>query len=167
PSLPDLRAPPEPAGAAGRSAPRRCRVSDATREAPDLDYLTRDYRGLREQLIALVGRSGTPWAERSPADAGMVVLEALAYQLDHLAYAGDRVAAEGFLRTARSRHSVRLHAALGDYTLDRGSTSRGLVHFTIAEGSLSLGTGYPVGPRLEEGQDALDRDVFETTEAIA
>ena len=86
------------------------------RPVPDVDHLTRDYRGIREQLIQLITRSGSRSSERSAADLGMVVLEALAYQLDHLAYAGDRVASEGFLRTARSRQSV----------LDRAQPSRTL-----------------------------------------
>ena len=54
-----------------------------TRPIPDVDYLTRDYRGLREQLIQLLARSGSAWTERSAADVGMVVLEILAYTLDH------------------------------------------------------------------------------------
>lgn len=134
------------------------------RPTPDVDHLTRDYRGLREHLIELVTRTTTAWTERSAADVGMVVLENLAYMLDHLAYAGDRVAAEGFLRTARSRQSVRLHAALGDYSLDRGSTSHGYQHFTVLPGQLALPRSFPVGPRLEPGQDVEDRDVFETLE---
>ncbi|WAS94835.1 hypothetical protein [Nannocystis punicea] len=136
-----------------------------TRQVPDVDYLTRDYRGLREQLIALVTRSGSPWTERSAADVGMVVLEALAYSLDHLAYAGDRAAAEGFLRTAKERQSVRLHAALGDYVLDRGATSTGYQHFAVRDGVLRLPARTTVNPRLEREQDREHRDVFETVEA--
>lgn len=137
-------------------------LSKQTRPAPDVDYLTRDYRGLREQLIELVTRSGTSWTERSAADLGMTALEILAYTLDHLAYAGDRVAAEGFLRTARSRQSARMHAALGDYRLDRGSTSTGYQHFAVIAGALVLPAEFPVGPRLAADQEPEDRDVFET-----
>ncbi len=139
-------------------------MSEATRnrQVPDVDHLTRDYRGIREQLIQLITRSGSLSAERSAADLGMAVLEALAYQLDHLAYAGDRVASEGFLRTARSRQSVRMHASLGDYVLDRGSTSVGLQHFSIVTGSLHLPAGVAVGPRLEQNQSPEDRDLFAT-----
>lgn len=136
------------------------------RPVPDVDHLTRDYRGIREQLIQLITRSGSRSSERSAADLGMVVLEALAYQLDHLAYAGDRVASEGFLRTARSRQSVRLHAALGDYVLDRGSTSVGFQHFNVATGTLQLPAGVTVGPRLEQDQSPDDRDLFATLQAV-
>jgi hypothetical protein len=136
------------------------------RPVPDVDHLTRDYRGIREQLIQLITRSGSRSSERSAADLGMVVLEALAYQLDHLAYAGDRVASEGFLRTARSRQSVRLHAALGDYVLDRGSTSVGFQHFNVATGTLQLPAGVTVGPRLEQDQSPDDRDLFATLHAV-
>ena len=136
------------------------------RPVPDVDHLTRDYRGIREQLIQLISRSGSRQSERSAADLGMVVLEALAYQLDHLAYAGDRVASEGFLRTARSRQSVRLHAALGDYVLDRGSTSLGVQHFNVPADAVDLPAGVPVGPRLEPDQSSDDRDLFTTLRAV-
>lgn len=136
-----------------------------TRRLPDVDHLTRDYRGLREQLIQLVARSGSPWTERSAADVGMTILEIVAYSLDHLAYAGDRAASEGFLRTARSRQSVRLHAALGDYALDRGATSRGFQHFAVRDGALRLPALFPVGPQLAADQQPEERDVFETEEA--
>ncbi|KYF69564.1 hypothetical protein BE04_19255, partial [Sorangium cellulosum] len=66
------------------------------RRAPDVDYLTRDYEGFRQLLVSLVDRAGTRWTERATADLGVMVLEMLAHQLDLLAYAGDRVAEEGF-----------------------------------------------------------------------
>lgn len=143
-------------------------MTDGTRTPtiPDVDYLTRDYRGFREQLIQLITRGGSRSSERSAADLGMVVLEALAYTFDHLAYAGDRVSSEGYLRTARSRQSVRMHAALGDYVLDRGSTSIGFQHFSLPAGSLLLPAGVAVGPRLEPGQNPDDRDLFETTASV-
>ncbi len=136
-----------------------------TRDTPDIDYLTRDYRGFRAQLIALLERSNTQWTERSAADLGVVVLEALAYQLDHLAYTGDRIAAEGYLRTARRRQSVRQHAALGDHKLDRGSSSCGFQHFNVAVGAIELPAQTQVGPPLRLGQRPEHRDVFETFEA--
>jgi hypothetical protein len=137
--------------------------SQPTRLAPDVDYLTRDYEGYRQLLIAHLDRSGTPWRERSAADAGVVVVEILANQLDHLAYAGDAVAAEAFLRTARRRESVRRHAALGDYVLSRGSASHGYQHFALLDGAQrELPRGAQVSPPLASGQNSDQRLIFET-----
>ena len=40
-------------------------TSSQSRPVPDIDHLTRDYRGLREQLIQLVTRSGWWWLYRN------------------------------------------------------------------------------------------------------
>lgn len=138
------------------------------RSAPDVEYLTRDYTSYRELLIAHLDRSGTPWKERSAADAGMVLVEALAHDLDHLSYAGDAVLREGFLGTARRRESVAAHAALGDYVLSRGSTSRGYQHFMLQPGqAVSLPVGVVVrsvsGPAGHGINPVDDRVAFETT----
>lgn len=97
-----------------------------------LDYATRDYDGFRELMLSVIQQCDTAWTERAAADVGIMVVELLAYELDRLAYAGDRVAEESFLATARRRESARRHAALGDYTLDRGNATRGFQWFRIA-----------------------------------
>src|SRR5262249_7204851 len=101
-------------------AARADRSGRVTKPIP-IDYATRDYEGFRHLFVAIVQRHDTKWTERSAADVGIMVLELLAYELGRLAYAGDRVAEEGFLATARRRESTRRHAALGDYQLDRGN----------------------------------------------
>lgn len=135
--------------------------------APDVDYLTRDYEGYRQLLISLLDRSGTPWSERAAADIGVTLVEILANQLDHLSYAGDRVAGEAFLASARRRESIRRHAALGDYVLDRGSASSGYQHFELPEGkTLRLPAGACVAPPLEVGQELERRLVAHTVEDV-
>ncbi len=79
------------------------------------DYLNRDWDSFDGLLARVLERSKTNWKQRSPADPAVMLMEILAYDLDHLAYAGDRVAAESFLRTARLRESIRKHAALAGY----------------------------------------------------
>lgn len=142
-------------------------MSDARRalDVPDVDYLTRDYEGFRRLLFSLVDRAETPWNERSAADVGVMLIEILAQQLDLLAYAGDRVAEESFLGTARWRESARRHAKLGDYDLDRGNATCGHQHFRLREGrTLLLRAGARVGQRLAPEQDPALRLVAETTE---
>ncbi|HEX3765597.1 MAG TPA: baseplate J/gp47 family protein [Kofleriaceae bacterium] len=99
-----------------------------------LDYATRDYDGFVQLLVSVIDRQDTPWTERAAADVGIMVVELVAYELDRLAYAGDRVAEESFLPTARRRESARRHAALADYPLDRGNATRGFQWFQLAAG---------------------------------
>lgn len=135
----------------------------AESQFPSLDYLTRDYEGFRRIFLGLLDQSGTPWTERSAADVGIMLSEMLAAAFDRLAYAGDRVAAEGFLQTSRQRESVRRHALLGDYYLDRGSGSRGVQRFEVTE-PVTLPAGTRVSPPLSRGQEPESRLVFETVE---
>src|SRR6185503_10795089 len=120
--------------------------------------MSRDYEGFRRLLLSLVDRSGTRWTERAVADLGVTIVEILAAELDHLAYAGDRAAEEGFLGTARRWESVRRHAALGDYRLDRGNASRGDQHFRLRPcASVHLPAGVEVSPPLALGEDPEHR----------
>ena len=63
-----------------------------THRSPETDFLNRDYDGFLSLLLQVVDRCRTEWTQRSAADPGVTILEALAYELDQLAYAGDRVA---------------------------------------------------------------------------
>jgi hypothetical protein len=138
-----------------------------TRRAPDVDYVTRDYEGFRHLLVSLVDRSASRWTERAAADIGVMVLEILADQLDHLAYAGDRVAEEAFVTSARDRELLRRHAMLGDYRLDRGSATRGHQHFRLKENrALHLPAGTPVAQRLAFEQDPEQGLIAETLEDV-
>jgi hypothetical protein len=132
-----------------------------------LDYATRDYDGFRQLLVSVIDRHDTAWTERAAADLGIMVVELLAYELDRLAYAGDRVAEEGFLATARRRESARRHAALGDHVLDRGNATRGFQWLQLAAGQrISL-----PARALLTGSDPRDRSAApvyaETLDATA
>jgi hypothetical protein len=120
-----------------------------------LDYATRDYDGFRQLLVSVIDRHDTAWTERAAADLGIMVVELLAYELDHLAYAGDRVAEEGFLATARRRESARRHAALGDHVLDRGNATRGFQWFQLAAGQHAV---LPARAQVSAPVDPRDRD---------
>lgn len=140
---------------------------------PDVDYLTRDYEGFRKLLVslldrmaqrALLDRTAPPWTERAAGDLGMTIVEILANQLDHLGYAGDRVAEEAFLGTARRREDARRHAALGDHRLGRGNATTGFQHFDLTPGAVrDLAAGTRLGHELQHGDDPETRLVFETT----
>jgi len=105
-----------------------CRVPEVCppvlRPAPPIDYLARDYDGLRRLLLDRLSLLLPTWADRNPADLGVTLVELFAYLGDHLAYAQDAVATEAYLGTARRRVSVRRHARLLDYPMHDGAAAR-------------------------------------------
>ncbi|HET7502154.1 MAG TPA: putative baseplate assembly protein [Kofleriaceae bacterium] len=103
-------------------APAACAPLPA--EEPALDYLAKDYASFRGALLDRLSAIAPDWSQRSPADPGIAVVEALAYVGDHLSYQQDAVATEAYLETARSRVSVRRHARLLDYFVHEGNNAR-------------------------------------------
>ena len=91
---------------------------------PVLDYLNRDYAGLRRMLLDRLSVQAPGWTDRNPADVGIMLVELFAYLGDHLAAAQDAVAAEAYLGTARQRISVARHARLLDYRMHHGVAAR-------------------------------------------
>ncbi|MFI0975411.1 hypothetical protein ACH4SP_00105 [Streptomyces sp. NPDC021093] len=91
---------------------------------PPLDYLSRDYAGLRGLLLDRLSLVAPQWTGRHAADLGVTLVELFAYLGDHLAYAQDAVAAEAYLGTARRRVSVRRHAKLLDFPMHDGVAAR-------------------------------------------
>lgn len=83
--------------------------------APDvIDYTSRDFASIRDDLIALIPTFTPQWTSTSENDFGIVLLELWSYVGDILNYYADAVANEGFLDTATQRSSVlRLAAMLG------------------------------------------------------
>nr|MDT0659422.1 putative baseplate assembly protein [Micromonospora sp. DSM 115978] len=113
---------------------------------PVLDYLNRDYTGLRTQLLDRLSVVIPQWTDRSVADTGVTLVEIFAYLGDHLAYAQDAVTAEAYLGTARLRQSVTRHARLLDYQVHQGAAARTWLVATVdlaADGRL-LPTGTEV-----------------------
>jgi len=71
------------------------------------------------------------WTERSAADAGVALIELLAYAADNLSYRQDAIANEAYLATAHKRVSIRRHARLVDYALHEGCNARVWVHVAV------------------------------------
>jgi uncharacterized phage protein gp47/JayE len=83
---------------------------------PQVDYTSRDYASIREDLINLIPLYAPQWVSRDPADFGIVLLEMFAYMGDSLNYYIDRSANESFLSTASQRDSVLRIANVLGYT---------------------------------------------------
>lgn len=76
-----------------------------------IDYTSRDYYSLREELIALVKSrvnvdNVATWSGDDPTDFGVALIEAFAYVGDLTNYYIDRIANETYLPTATQRKSV-------------------------------------------------------------
>lgn len=95
----------------------------ADKYIPQVDYTSRDYTSIREDLIALIPEYAPTWTNRDPADFGMTILEAVAYMGDLLNYYIDRSANEAFLATASQRENVLQIAKLLGYIPTASSAS--------------------------------------------
>jgi hypothetical protein len=71
-----------------------------------VDYTSKDYYALREELINRVQLRVPDWTGEDPADFGIALVEAFAYLGDLITYYIDRNANESFLSTATQRSSV-------------------------------------------------------------
>lgn len=81
-----------------------------------IDYTSRDFYGLREDLIERVRARVQGWFGNDPADFGVALVEAFAYVGDVLGYYTDRVANESSLLTATQRASILSLARSAGYT---------------------------------------------------
>ncbi|HEX6912914.1 MAG TPA: hypothetical protein VF142_21070, partial [Longimicrobium sp.] len=123
-----------------------------------MDYMARDYDSYLRALLDLLPARVPGWRDRSEADLGMALLELFAFVGDQLTYYQDRVALEGWLRTATQHDSVRRLLRLVDYTPDPGRAARvELVARATAPAFL------PAGFRVSTlGRDGTDGAAFET-----
>lgn len=71
-----------------------------------IDYTSRDYASLREDLITAIQLRIPDWTAEDPTDFGLALLEAFAYIGDITSYYVDRAANEAFLPTATRRESL-------------------------------------------------------------
>ncbi len=156
--------------------------SDVPEPAPVIDYLAKDYASFRRVMLDRMSALMPQWQERSPADLGVMLVEALAYTADQLSYQQDAVATEAYLGTARRRVSLRRHARLMDYYMSEGCNARTWVHIQVSADvvrvdptnpAIPIGTrfttlipGQPTGianaPRIYEQADLL----FEAMESL-
>lgn len=103
-------------------------------KAPEISYLAKDFASFRQLILDRMALSLPQWAERNPADIGIMLVEVLAYAGDYLSYQQDAAGTEAYLGTARKRISVRRHARLVDYYMHDGCNARTWVHLEIAKG---------------------------------
>ena len=122
---------------------------------PPIDYLARDYAGLRRLLLDRLSLLEPDWRERSPADLGIALVELVAYLGDRLTYRQDAIATEAYLATSRRRVSLRRHTRLVDYRVHEGCAARVWARIEVKGGEpVPLPAGTPLLTRVPR-TDAL------------
>jgi uncharacterized phage protein gp47/JayE len=150
---------------------------------PPIDYTSRDYASLVNDMLNLIPSYLPEWTDRSPGDFGVVLIELFAYMGDILNYYSDRIANEAFIGTAQQRQSVLNLASLLDYTPYNSVAATtspltnppGGLQFTIAtpsptpvlipqgtQVSTTMGLATQVSAQLPPNQGVI----FETTQSL-
>lgn len=110
-----------------------------------IDYTSRDYLALRQDLINVVRSRVPEWSADDPSDVGVALIEAFAYMGDIMSYYIDRAAAEAFIGSASQRQSLlNIANVLGYAPAGRTPASVDLA-FT---NSRSTATSIPAGARV-------------------
>lgn len=131
---------------------------------PQVDYTSRDFASIRDDLIRLIPTFAPQWTSRDSSDFGIVMLELFAYVGDILNYYIDRAANEGFVETATQRETVLQLARIFNYTPKNLGPSTGNVE--LRNGTAAQIT-VPVGTRLNAINDTTgDSLIFETLDEV-
>jgi hypothetical protein len=103
---------------------------------PQVDYTSRDYTSIVQDLLNAVPSFLPAWVSTSMNDFGIALLELFAWTADIDNYYIDRIANEAFLPTAQLRQSILNLASLIDY-------QPASPHPSVAYMSLTLQIGAP------------------------
>lgn len=131
-----------------------------------IDYLSKDYEGLREAMLQHATREMPEWQSRSEGDFGVTLVELMAYMGDILSYYGDRIQNEAFLRTATQRASLLQIAALLGYVPSNGVPAAGTV--TLQSANPGPAITVPAGTQVTtDFIDSIDGPLtYETDVAV-
>jgi hypothetical protein len=132
-----------------------------------VDYTSRDFYSLREDLIARVQSRIPSWKGDDPSDFGVALLEAFAYMGDTVSYYADRVANENSLLTATQRSSVLELAKTYGYT-PSGYQNAALI-LQLTNSSTTTSYTIPVGTQFKGTavvQDTVRQVIFTTGEEV-
>jgi hypothetical protein len=111
-----------------------------------INYLAKDYPTFRQLMLDRMSLLAPSWTERRTADAGVAMVELIAYAADRLSYRQDVAATEAYLATARLRTSVKRHVRLVDYDMHDGANARAWLHFEVG-----ADTGTTAAPAIKPG----------------
>jgi hypothetical protein len=129
-----------------------------------VDYTSKDYYVLRDELIARVQDRLPEWTASDPSDFGVALLEAFAYMGDLISYYIDRNANESLITTATQRDSVINIAQTYGYTPSgyrQAFTS--LTFSNTSEEAVSIAAGTVVSGDVVSGD--VVNTIYFTTES--
>ena len=135
-----------------------CTCAAERAPGPAIDYLAKDFDSFRSLMLDRISLLSPGWTERSPADAGVALVEVLAYLADELSYRQDAVATEAYLATARRRTSLRRHARLVDYLVHDGSNARTWARIDVSAEAVPLERGTALLTRVNDIPDVIVPD---------
>lgn len=131
-----------------------------------IDYTSRDFASLKDDLIARIRTSIPDWQGTDPADFGVVLAEAFAHLGDVLSYYTDRAANESALSTATRRGSVIALARDLGYDPSGYTAATGTVVFSNTSTSPLIIPAKTVLTASVEKDDFLLYIPFETNSAV-
>ncbi len=128
-------------------------------EQVPIDYLAKDFASFRQALSEFSVQRYPAWVERSEADLGVMLMEALAAMADELSYYQDRVLAESTLATATQRLSVVRHARLVDYEPAPATVATAVLQLDVSPlASARPATGWTIDAHVPLLVSALGAD---------
>lgn len=131
-----------------------------------IDYTSRDYESLRQDLIARVQQRLPNWTATDGADFGVALVESFAYLGDLVSYYIDRAANESTLATATKRENVvALAADLGYSPMGYQSSTVVIEISNQSDQSIVIPKGTVVSADVTSG-DAVVTIPFETQYAV-
>ena len=122
-------------------------ITPASNIPISVDYTSKDYYSIREELIQRIQDRIPDWKANDPADFGVALVEAFSYVSDILSYYIDRNANEAFITTASQRDSVLSIARSYGYTpagyrqalVELTFTNTSATEVTLPEGTVVSG----------------------------
>lgn len=133
---------------------------------PQVDYTSRDYASIREDLIDLIPEYAPLWTNRDPADFGMTILETFSYMGDILNYYIDKSANEAFISTASQRENVLQLARLLGYKPTESTASTVTVTFSNTSASSITVPALTQVATSTVANASTNQIVFETVSAV-
>ena len=133
---------------------------------PQVDYTSRDYLSIRDDMLALIPLFAPQWTNRDPADFGIALVQMFASMGDNQSYYVDRAANEAFISTASKRSSILRHAALLDYQPTQSSPALVTLTFSNSTGSaivVPAGTQVATSTTVTSDESQL---IFETNSSV-
>ena len=105
----------QPPGGCADCTAAPAEAASGSEPAIAIDYLAKDFQSFCAALSDFSAARYPRWIERSEADMGVMLMEALSALADELSYQQDRVAAEATIDTATQPLSLLRYARLVDY----------------------------------------------------